>query len=374
MKLKEDQQRRSACAVAMLDLQQTAESPGMSPDLMQTAEQPADNPQSDGISGNGTLNYQGYADAGCPTELTMDDIEKMEDVLRQNTTELGDLRTKALDTQFNQESFEKNEEKTKFYTGLPNFLVLIQIFELCEPYITCGPMSVLPKFEQLVLVLLRLNLPLKDLAFRFKISLPTASRVWHKYFWKYTVSKKALNFRNHIIPKFKIRQNPFNKNVIAVPHNKVTVLSIYNVKLCLNLVVVLMTPVQHDIIPIIDEAEALFVSTQTQIGLILARFTDSYGKRSGHSAALLGKFLFIHPSIFFRLSGVGSRGQQPKQGSPDFPFPSYYGQLFLGDPEAFPGQPRDIVSPACPGSSPGSPTSGTCPEHLTREASGRHPN
>ena len=59
MKLKEDQQRRSACAVAMLDLQQTAESQGMSPDLMQTAEQPADNPQSEGISGNGTLNYQG---------------------------------------------------------------------------------------------------------------------------------------------------------------------------------------------------------------------------------------------------------------------------------------------------------------------------
>ncbi|XP_029902261.1 THAP domain-containing protein 11-like [Myripristis murdjan] len=64
MKLKEDQQRRSECAEAMLDLQQTAESPGMSPDLRQTAEcselmQPADNPQSEGISGNGTLNDQG---------------------------------------------------------------------------------------------------------------------------------------------------------------------------------------------------------------------------------------------------------------------------------------------------------------------------
>lgn len=112
----------------------------------------------------------------------MDDIEKMEDVQRQNTTELGDLRAKAMDTQFNKESFEKNEDKTRFYTGLPNFLVLIQIFELCKPYISCGPMSVLSKFEQFILVLmkLRLNLPLKDLAFRFKISLPTASRVWHK--------------------------------------------------------------------------------------------------------------------------------------------------------------------------------------------------
>ncbi len=109
----------------------------------------------------------------------MDDIEKMEDVQRQNTTELADLRAKAMDTQFNKESFEKNEDKTRFYTGLPNFLVLIQIFELCKPYISCGPMSVLSKFEQFILVLmkLRLNLPLKDLAFRFKISLPTASRV-----------------------------------------------------------------------------------------------------------------------------------------------------------------------------------------------------
>ncbi|KAK0140195.1 hypothetical protein N1851_022893 [Merluccius polli] len=52
----------------------------------------------------------------------------------------------------------------------------------------------------------------------------------------------------------------------------------------------------------------------------------------------------------------------------------HFVQLFPGDPEAFPGQPRDIVSPVCPGSSLGSPTSGTCPEHLTRKLSGRHPN
>lgn len=50
----------------------------------------------------------GCADAGCQTELTMDDIEKMEDVLRQNTAELVDLWSKALDTQFSQEAFEKN--------------------------------------------------------------------------------------------------------------------------------------------------------------------------------------------------------------------------------------------------------------------------
>uniref|UniRef100_A0A8C4XBM0 Ig-like domain-containing protein n=1 Tax=Erpetoichthys calabaricus TaxID=27687 RepID=A0A8C4XBM0_ERPCA len=39
-----------------------------------------------------------------------------------------------------------------------------------------------------------------------------------------------------------------------------------------------------------------------------------------------------------------------------------------------PGQSRDIVPPACPGSSPGPPPGWTCPEHLTREASRRHPD
>lgn len=77
--------------------------------------------------------------------------------------------------------------------------------------------------------------------------------------------------------------------------------------------------------------------------------------------------------IFFRSSGAGSRGQQSKQRCPDFPLPRHFLQLFWGDTEAFPGQPGDIVSPACPRSSPGPPPSGTCPEHLPRKASRRHP-
>ncbi|KAK3568299.1 hypothetical protein QTP86_003146 [Hemibagrus guttatus] len=48
-------------------------------------------------------------------------------------------------------------------------------------------------------------------------------------------------------------------------------------------------------------------------------------------------------------------------------------QLFWRDPEAFPGQPRDIVSPACPGSSPGPLPGGACPEHISRETSRTHP-
>ncbi|MED6271780.1 hypothetical protein CHARACLAT_023791, partial [Characodon lateralis] len=40
--------------------------------------------------------------------------------------------------------------------------------------------------------------------------------------------------------------------------------------------------------------------------------------------------------------------------------------------KAFPGQSRDRVPPACPGPSPGPPPSGTCLEHLPREARWRH--
>ncbi len=83
--------------------------------------------------------------------------------------------------------------------------------------------------------------------------------------------------------------------------------------------------------------------------------------------------LSIHPSIFFRLSGAGSRGQQSKQRCPDFPLPRHFLQLFRGDTEAFPGQPGDIVAPACPSSSPGPPPGGTRPEHLPGKASRRHP-
>ncbi|XP_055022386.1 monoglyceride lipase isoform X2 [Boleophthalmus pectinirostris] len=67
---------------------------------------------------------------------------------------------------------------------------------------------------------------------------------------------------------------------------------------------------------------------------------------------------------------VGSRGQQSEEGLPDFPLHTHVLQLFQGDPQTFPGQPRDIVPPVCPGSAPGPPPGGMCPREASR---GRRP-
>ncbi|MEQ2171923.1 hypothetical protein GOODEAATRI_015637 [Goodea atripinnis] len=82
--------------------------------------------------------------------------------------------------------------------------------------------------------------------------------------------------------------------------------------------------------------------------------------------------LSIHPSIVFRLSGVRSRGQQPKQRHPDFPRPSHLGQLIWGESQG-------VLRPA-EKHSPSNVSwvflwaSALCPGHLTREVSRRHPN
>ncbi|MED6272113.1 hypothetical protein CHARACLAT_027010 [Characodon lateralis] len=64
----------------------------------------------------------------------------------------------------------------------------------------------------------------------------------------------------------------------------------------------------------------------------------------------------------------------PPNHRENIPLPRHLLQLLWVDPKAFPGQPRDIVPPACPGPSPGPPTRWdvpeTPPEEGVQEASG----
>ena len=67
------------------------------------------------------------------------------------------------------ESFQADEIKVKFYTGLPSFLTMRILFDFIAPNVKEHHRSSLSNFQQFLLVLmkLRLNLMDLDLAYRF---------------------------------------------------------------------------------------------------------------------------------------------------------------------------------------------------------------
>ena len=120
---------------------------------------------------------------GCQTDLSFLQIREKEQCIQNMTSEVVELKKKAMEADLTEESFQASEEKTKFYTVIANFPILKQIISICSPYIFSGSSNILTKFQELILVLMRLhlNMPFKDLAFRFGISKPTASRIFDKW-------------------------------------------------------------------------------------------------------------------------------------------------------------------------------------------------
>ncbi len=78
----------------------------------------------------------------------------------------------------------------------------------------------------------------------------------------------------------------------------------------------------------------------TEIAVTLSHVIDIYIKES---------YISIHPSIHHQpLIPVTSWRQRLKQGAPNLPFSGNINQLWLGVPEAFPRQRRDIRDIFCP--------------------------
>ncbi|XP_078382580.1 uncharacterized protein LOC144665247 [Oculina patagonica] len=74
--------------------------------------------------------------------------------------------------------FFDTDDKIRFYTGLPSMEVLMVVFEHVSPHVTRQTQS-LDRFQEFIIVLmkLRLNAPLQDLAYRFVVSVSTISRI-----------------------------------------------------------------------------------------------------------------------------------------------------------------------------------------------------
>ena len=79
-----------------------------------------------------------------------------------------------------QAMFKDDDENVRLFTGLPSYVVLMVLFNYIEPFLPQAHNSALSKFQQLILVLMRLklNLPGLYLAHKFKISSATVSKIF----------------------------------------------------------------------------------------------------------------------------------------------------------------------------------------------------
>ena len=76
-----------------------------------------------------------------------------------------------------------NDDFTKFYTDLPNVKVVKAIFEHVSKKLPTDGITKLSAFQEFMCVLLklRLNSPIEDLAHCFRVSTSTVSRIFFKW-------------------------------------------------------------------------------------------------------------------------------------------------------------------------------------------------
>ena len=115
----------------------------------------------------------------CNVRLTQH-LQDMQEELERSTKEIYDLKQEVLSKSLIKEAFENDDKKVQFYTGLPNFITLLTIFSLLEPFVTVTARSSLGKFQQFLafMMRLRLNLTYEDLGYRFGVSKATISRIF----------------------------------------------------------------------------------------------------------------------------------------------------------------------------------------------------
>ena len=106
------------------------------------------------------------ASKGTQTDLDGPLLSSIQRELQELTNEVASLKSEIQQsTKFDKSEFESNDDKVKYFTGLPSYSILLALFTYLEPYIPTKPL--LNKFRLLILTLihLRLNLPFQLLSY-----------------------------------------------------------------------------------------------------------------------------------------------------------------------------------------------------------------
>ena len=108
-------------------------------------------------------------------------VQVLQGELQRLVYENSCLKEQICSWKFNLETFVNDNDKVRYYTGLPCYATLKIVFNLLEPFVSDSVKTDLTKFQKVMISLmkLRLNLSTQDLAYRFHVSASTVSRIFN---------------------------------------------------------------------------------------------------------------------------------------------------------------------------------------------------
>ena len=127
--------------------------------------------ETDSVTSRSSI-FSNMSDSNVQTDVTHSSISAMEDDLQHLNSTLYQLREENEKLKIGtREWFEGKDEKVLFYMGLPNFQILLTLFN----FLVIVMNTALTPFQEFTLTLMRLhlNLTLLDFAYRFAVSKTT---------------------------------------------------------------------------------------------------------------------------------------------------------------------------------------------------------
>ena len=118
------------------------------------------------------------------TDMSTSYISQLEEEAQRLHEENHQLKQALESEQLTEKAFKSfPSSKIKHFTGLPSFLTLMAVLNFIAPLVPNNSCSTLPKFQEFLMVLLklRLNLGNQYLAYRFNIHNSTVSRNFKKW-------------------------------------------------------------------------------------------------------------------------------------------------------------------------------------------------